>query len=93
MVEILFVLAVGGGYLVSPADEVKIMSPEELHDNVFPEGERHPAIVLAPPDDIAVRVGPQQVAQQPCGGGGQRSGGGVRVERRRKSRRGMAWHG
>lgn len=51
---------------MSPAYEVKIMSPQELHDDVLPERERHASVVLSPPDDIAVRVGPQKVAQQPC---------------------------
>lgn len=52
-------------HLMRPADEVKIMSPQELHDDVLPKGEGHPAVVLPPADDIAVRVRPQQVTQQP----------------------------
>ena len=46
---------------MSPADEVEIVSPEELHDDVLPEREGNPSVVLAPPDDVAIRIRPQQV--------------------------------
>lgn len=43
-------------HLVSSADEIQIVSPEELHDDILPERERHPSVILSPPDYIAVRV-------------------------------------
>ena len=46
------------------ADEVEVVSVEELGDDVGAEGEGDAAVVLAPPLHVFVRVGPQQVAQQ-----------------------------
>lgn len=42
--------------LMSPADEVEVVPPEELHHDVLPKGERNPSVVLAPSYDITVRV-------------------------------------
>lgn len=47
-----------------PADEVHVVFVQELGHHVGPEGEGHAAVVLAPAQDVLVRVGPQQVAQQ-----------------------------
>ena len=47
-----------------PADEVEVVSVEELGDDVRAEGEGDAAVVLAPPLHVLVRVRPQQVAQQ-----------------------------
>jgi hypothetical protein len=46
------------------ADEVEVVSAQELSHHVLAEGERHAAVVLAPAHDVLVGVGPQQVAQQ-----------------------------
>lgn len=50
-------------HLVSPADQVQVVSAQEVRHHVFSEGERHPPVVLAPPHNVLVRVRPQQVAQ------------------------------
>ena len=43
------------------------LSPsQELHYYILPESERHPPIVLPPPNDVLVRVSPQKVTQQTC---------------------------
>ena len=47
-----------------PADEVEVVSVEELGDDVCAEGEGDAAVVLAPPLHVLVRVRPQEVAQQ-----------------------------
>ena len=39
---------------------------EEPRDDVWAEGERHAAVVLAPARDVLVRVGPQEVAEEAC---------------------------
>ena len=46
------------------ADKIKIVSVEELADDVSTERERNTAVVLAPTLYILVRIRPQQVAQQ-----------------------------
>jgi hypothetical protein len=51
---------------MGPADEVEVVSVEELAHHVSPEGEAHPAIILAPALHVLVRVRPQQVTQQAC---------------------------
>lgn len=56
-----------GGDLVCSADEVQVVAVEELADHVGSEGEGDAAIVLPPALNVFIRVGPQQVAQQPCG--------------------------
>ena len=50
------------------ADEVQVVPVEELADNVGPEREGDPAVVLSPALHVLVGVGPQQVAQQACQG-------------------------
>ena len=46
------------------ADEVQVVTVEELADDVGPKGEGNPPIVLPPALDVFVWVRPQQVAQQ-----------------------------
>ncbi len=50
--------------LVSAADEVQVMSAQELGHHVLAKGKGHTAVVLSPAHDVLVGVGPQQVAQQ-----------------------------
>ena len=62
-------------HLMRPTDQVQVVSAEELGHHVLAEGERHAAVVLAPPDDVLVGVGPQEVAEKAgvgdvCGGRG-----------------------
>lgn len=45
-------------------DEVHVMFVEELCDNVSTESERDAAVVLAPAQDILVRVSPEQITQE-----------------------------
>ena len=51
-------------YLVCPANEVKVVFVEELGDSVAPKGERDASVVLPPPGDVLVGIGPQEVAQE-----------------------------
>jgi len=51
-------------YLVSPADEVKVVPVEEFTDDVRAERKRHPTVVLPPALHVLVRVRPQQVTQE-----------------------------
>lgn len=51
---------------MSSADQIQIMSVEELADDVGAECEGHAAVVLAPALHVLVGVRPQQVAQQTC---------------------------
>ena len=51
-------------HLVSPAHKVEVMLVQELSDNVLPEGEGHSTVILTPPVDFFVRVGPQEITQQ-----------------------------
>lgn len=60
------IFQVQSGDLVRSADEVQIVAVEELADHVGSEGEGDAAIVLSPALNVFIRVGPQQVAQQPC---------------------------
>ena len=50
--------------LVGAADEVEVVLVKELGDDVLAEGEGDAAIVLAPPVDVLVGVGPEQVAEE-----------------------------
>ena len=50
---------------MGPNDEVEVVPAEELPDDISPEGEGDTAVVLAPSGDGGVRIGPQDVAQQP----------------------------
>jgi hypothetical protein len=61
--------------------QVEVVLLEEARHHVRAEGVRDAAVVLRPARDVWVRVGPQQVAQQPCSGGRGRSVGG-KVSRR-----------
>ena len=42
--------------LVRAADEVEVVAPQELRDDVLAECEAHAAVVLAPARDVLVRV-------------------------------------
>ena len=50
--------------LVRAADEVEVVSAQELSHHVLAKGEGHTTVVLSPAHDVFVGVGPQQVAQQ-----------------------------
>mmetsp|Transcript_27350 Transcript_27350/g.84771 ORF Transcript_27350/g.84771 Transcript_27350/m.84771 type:complete len:254 (+) Transcript_27350:1025-1786(+) len=50
--------------LVRAADEVEVVFPEELLNDVSAEGEADAAVVLAPADEALLGVGPQQVADE-----------------------------
>lgn len=52
------------------ADEVQVVTVEELADDVGSEREGDAAVVLSPALHVFVRVRPQQVAQEACGGQG-----------------------
>lgn len=62
-----------GAHLMGSADEVQVVTVEELADDVGSEREGDAAVVLSPALHVFVRVRPQQVAQEACrrGGGGQ----------------------
>lgn len=49
---------------MGPADEIEIVSFEEVRYNVGTEGERHPTIIFAPALNLLIGVGPQQIAEQ-----------------------------
>jgi len=51
-------------YLVSTADQVKVVFVQKFGDDFGAECERDAAVVLSPSHRLLVRVGPQQVAQQ-----------------------------
>lgn len=57
-------------YLMGSADEVQVVTVEELADDVGSEREGDAAVVLSPALHVFVRVRPQQVAQEACGGQG-----------------------
>lgn len=46
------------------ANEIQVMPSQELSDDIFPEGERYPAVIFSPPNDVFVWVGPQEVAEK-----------------------------
>ena len=49
---------------MSPADQIQVVPIEELRDDVRAEGEGHPAVVLPPPLDVLVGVGPEEITEQ-----------------------------
>lgn len=49
---------------MSTADEVQVVSVQELGYDVRTEGEGHTAVVLSPAGDILVRIGPEQIAEE-----------------------------
>jgi len=51
--------------LVRAADEIEVVTPQELRHDVLAKRKAHAAVVLPPADDVLVGVGPQQVAQEP----------------------------
>lgn len=66
-----------GAHLMGSADEVQVVTVEELADDVGSEREGDAAVVLSPALHVFVRVRPQQVAQEACrreGGRGVRMG-------------------
>mmetsp|Transcript_54518 Transcript_54518/g.145484 ORF Transcript_54518/g.145484 Transcript_54518/m.145484 type:complete len:205 (+) Transcript_54518:49-663(+) len=52
--------------LVGSADEVQPMLPEEALHDVGAESKGDTPVVLTPPTDLLLRVGPQQIAQKSC---------------------------
>ena len=46
------------------ADQVQVVSAQELGHHVFTKGERDAAVVLAPTNDVLVGVCPQQIAEE-----------------------------
>ena len=52
-------------HLMSPADQIQVVPVEKLCYNVRPECEGHSAIVLSPSLQVLVRVGPEEVAEEP----------------------------
>lgn len=48
-----------------PADEVQVVLVQEFGHHLGPEGEGDPTVVLPPALHILVRVGPEQVTEQP----------------------------
>lgn len=51
-------------HLVRPAHQVQVVFLQELGHAVRAERVRHAAVVLAPPLDVLVRVGPEEVAEE-----------------------------
>mmetsp|Transcript_38082 Transcript_38082/g.81113 ORF Transcript_38082/g.81113 Transcript_38082/m.81113 type:complete len:204 (+) Transcript_38082:680-1291(+) len=49
-------------------DEVEVMLLQELANHVGAEGVRDAAVVLGPTRNVSLRIGPQQITQQPCVG-------------------------
>ena len=47
-----------------PADQIQVVSVQELGHHIGAEGEGNPAIVLPPPLNVLVRIRPQQIAEQ-----------------------------
>jgi hypothetical protein len=45
-------------------DEVQVVALQERRHNIRAEGERHASVVLAPANDVLLRVRPQEIAQQ-----------------------------
>ena len=53
-------------HLVRAHDQVVVVLHEELAHHVSAKGIRYAAIILRPARNVRLRIGPQQVAQQPC---------------------------
>lgn len=53
-----------GSYLMSSANQVKVMSVEEFANNIGTKRERYPPVIFTPALYVLVRVRPQQVTQQ-----------------------------
>ena len=52
-------------HLVCSTDEVHVMPIVEPGDNIRSESKGHTPVVLTPPSYIFVRVGPEEVTQEP----------------------------
>jgi hypothetical protein len=50
--------------LVSTADEIHVVLLQETRHDVGTEGKANTSVVLAPPSDVLVGVGPQQIAEE-----------------------------
>lgn len=50
--------------LVGATDQVHIVLLQKTRNHVGPKGKGHAAVIFAPPGDVFIRIGPQQVAQQ-----------------------------
>jgi hypothetical protein len=46
------------------ADEVHVVLLQEARHNVWAKGKADTSVVLAPPSDVLVGVGPQQIAEE-----------------------------
>lgn len=55
-----------GAHLVCSADEVQIMSIEELGDYVGSKGEGDSSVIFTPALDVFVGIRPQKVTQETC---------------------------
>ena len=51
-------------YLVRATDQVQLMLSKELSDNVAAVGEGHTPVVLCPPINCVIGVGPNEITQQ-----------------------------
>jgi hypothetical protein len=50
--------------LVGTANQVHVMFLQESGDHVRSKGERHATVILAPPSDVLIGIGPQKIAKQ-----------------------------
>ena len=51
--------------LMRAADKIHIMLLQEARNDVRSEGKRYAAVVLAPPCDVLIGIGPKEIAEQP----------------------------
>jgi hypothetical protein len=53
-------------HLVCTANQVEVVAFEEALHDILSESERHAPLILPPPNDLLVRIRPQQIAQEAC---------------------------
>jgi hypothetical protein len=51
-------------HLVGATDQVQIVPSQELSDYILAKCEGDTTVILSPPDDVFVRVGPEEVAEE-----------------------------
>ena len=51
-------------HLMSAANQVQVVAPQKLRDNVLAERERHTTIALRPSPDVGIGICPQDIAQE-----------------------------
>lgn len=51
-------------HLVGTANQVQIVSAQELSNHIFSKSEGHTSVILTPADNIFIRVRPQQITEQ-----------------------------